>query len=149
MSQSTQSNIVQLNLEKYTKEYYDVFNVIQQKEKEIDRNAIAKECMDKTQEEQFEIYMNKIGDLPLLKQDLYLLKLRLFYTWEAYKELVEPPTEIAQLIQEAIKDIKFELCFSVKGAEVLVVNEKLHEERHKLLKDSWLPVAENIIKTLK
>lgn len=122
-------NYIQLHLEKVYKEYLDVKHFLERtlKKENLDkiRDEVAKKSIElETDEEISELSFEKLGWIQILQQDLISLKVRLYHTYEAYKELVEPPKELKEEIEIEIKDLAFNLTYSVKGDEITLVNKE-------------------------
>lgn len=120
-------NKLELHLDKCFKEYLDVKNYLKDFYKKLPelKVELAKKVFNKEGEEVDEISYNDIFWVSALEGDLAQLMGRLYHTYEAYKQL-ENPAEKTE-IEEELKEIKFNLTYSVKGDQVDVVDKQGYE----------------------
>lgn len=117
-------NEQQLNyLEKVFVEYIEYKNYLKSIIKPVPEllKEVAEKINDKTTEEQAtEIYMDVIGVQKLHQEDFFNQQQRLFYTVEAYKDIMEIPQEI----KTEIENLKFLQCFAVKNNKTEIVDQQ-------------------------
>ncbi len=119
-------NNLKNRIEKDLREYLDYKLLFESKIKEFEdtQEDFAKQAMEKefSAEEMFD----KRGFLNLIQYDLALAFSRLFYTYEAYKDIVEIPQEVEQTIQKELNNQTEQHIYSSKGE---LVNKELYEQR--------------------
>jgi len=116
-------NKLELHLDKCFKEYLDVKNFLKEFYRNIEelKKEVAKKTEGKEEEEVNEISYKDIFWVSALEGDLAQLTGRLYHTYQTYKQL-EKPAEKTE-IEEELKEIKFNLVYSVKGDQVDVVDK--------------------------
>jgi hypothetical protein len=123
-------NIIKNNLEKVLKEYLSSKNYLMEfsKKENIEKVKadIAKYSFDKEESEIEEYFFKELGWIGALEADVIQLKIRLYHTYEAYKDLVDPPEDLLTLIKEELKGITFKLSFDVKGNSLKVADEEAY-----------------------
>lgn len=127
-----QNNYIELQLEKVYKEYMEVKNFLlnfarKENLEEIKKDIAQNALKEQTDDDRFEYYFKKLGWTSAVQADLTQLKARLFHTYEAYKELVEPPKEIKEEIEKELQDIVFKLTYNIKANQAELVDQKLLE----------------------
>lgn len=132
------ANIIEINLQKTFKEYLDVKNYILQKvnKEQLDTDLAKEVISSNLSEDEIDDYIfEKTGWVQILNEDLRQLKIRLFHTYMAYKDLVEPPKELKEQIEEEIKEMTFKLTYSIKGDELTLVDKEAYEFYKKQFKE--------------
>ena len=113
-------------LEKAYTEYIEYENFLKSIIKPIDvvRKEIAEKITAETTEEEVtELYFNNVEKTLLHRRDFVEQRQRLFYTVEAYKDLMEIPQEI----KDKVKEMSFIQIFGVKIGKEEVMNEEALE----------------------
>jgi hypothetical protein len=131
----------QNKLEQLFKEYLELKNYIQEESKNIE--ALKKEVADKalelfTIEDKANLYFETIGEKEILKIDFLELQKKLYYFYEAYKDLVEIPIEI---VNEFI-DYKIKGVFALKNGKKEIIDKELYNFYKKQHQDYTLGVEE-------
>lgn len=120
---------IETYIEKVYKEYIEYKTLLSQKieaaEKEIKTEFLEGDLNKK--------FFDKIGYLNIAQVDLAELKARLYFTMEAYKDLVEPPKEIKEAIEKELEGAGMNQTFTVKNGEFIIVNQ----ERYDFIKDTY------------
>ena len=109
-------------LEKAYTEYIEYENFLKSIIKPIDvvRKEIAEKITAETTEEEVtELYFNNVEKTLLHRRDFVEQRQRLFYTVEAYKDLMEIPQEI----KDKVKEMSFIQIFGVKNGKEEVMND--------------------------
>jgi len=124
---------MQTKLEQTFKEYTELKNYIQEDSKNIEQlkkqahnEAIELETLD----EQAAYFFDKIGVKDVLRIDFLELQKKLYYTYEAYKDLIEVSPEII----EELKDYKIKSVFAIVGGKKEIIDKDLYssyKEQHK------------------
>jgi hypothetical protein len=130
-------NIVENYIEKIFKEYLDYKNYLLSKAEEVKNQALGFESSE--DQNKYLDYFEKLGWYNIAQSDLAQQKARLFFTMEAYKDLVEPPKELKQQIEKELEGITFQQVFAIKAGERQLVDQ----ERYDLIKDNYF----NFLKT--
>lgn len=117
-------NKIELQLEKVFKEYLNVKHFLKEFYKNLSKlkEELAKESLEKTEEEIYEYTFEKFGYISAIEGDLAQLKGRLYHTYEAYKDLVEIPKEI----KEEVEDLKFTLTYNIRGTDAEIVDQEAY-----------------------
>jgi hypothetical protein len=76
-------------------------------------------------------YFEKVGWIALMQEDLFLQKAKLFFTMEAYKDIIEPPKELTDQIKKELEDVSFEQMFSIIDGERKITNKDKYNARKK------------------
>jgi hypothetical protein len=113
-------------LEKVYTEYVDYENFLKSIIKPLD--VVRKEVAEKitaetTEEEVMEIYFNDVEKSLLHRRDFVNQQQRLFFTVEAYKDVIEIPQEVL----EKVKGMNFIQIFGVKNNTTEVINQEALE----------------------
>ncbi len=117
-------------IEKVFKEYLALKNYLLAETKNIEelKKEFAKASLENLNADD---YFEKIGWIALMQEDLFLQKAKLFFTMEAYKDIIEPPKELTDQIKKEIEDVSFEQMFSVVGGERKITNKEKYNARKK------------------
>ncbi len=110
-------------LEKVFTEYIDYENFLKSITKPLDlvRKEVAEKItIEATEEEVMNLYFSEVEKPLLHRRDFIEQRQRLFYTVEAYKDVIEIP----QAIAEKVKEMKFIQIFGVKNNTAEVINEE-------------------------
>lgn len=117
-------------IEKVFKEYLALKNYLLAETKNIEelKKEFAKASLENLNADD---YFEKIGWIALMQEDLFLQKAKLFFTMEAYKDIIEPPKELTDQIKKELEDVSFEQMFSVVGGERKITNKEKYNARKK------------------
>jgi hypothetical protein len=117
-------------IEKVFKEYLLLKNYILTEAKNIEeiKKEFAKASLDNLNADD---YFEKVGWIALMQEDLFLQKAKLFFTMEAYKDIIEPPKELTDQIKKELEDVSFEQMFSIIDGERKTINKDKYEARKK------------------
>jgi len=121
-------NSIQNNLQNAFQEYQDLKEYIiestkkplEERKKEVADKALEKE----TFEEQMQCYFEEFGESNILGIDFLELQRKLYYTYLAYKDLIEVPENI----KKEIEDLKIGTVFSIIGGKKEITNKELYEK---------------------
>lgn len=130
-------------VEKVFKEYIKLKNYFTEELKKVE--TIKKEFAQASLENlNADDYFEKIGWIALMQEDLFLHKAKLFFTMEAYKDVIVPPKELTDQINKELEDVNFEQMFSIIDGERRVSNQGKYAERKK----EYFIQVENLKKSL-
>lgn len=122
--------LIKRNIEKVFKEYieyktyfYAEIEKIKSKKKEI-----GESLLDIDENTHASILFEEQGWIQYAATDLAQLRLNLYFTYEAYKDMVEIPQELKETVDEELKDVSPRYLFSVKNGEREIVDKNLYEE---------------------
>jgi hypothetical protein len=117
-------NKLELHLDKCFKEYLDVKNYLKNFYLKLPKlkGELAKKLSGKDEEQVNEISYKDVFWVSALEGDLAQLTGRLYHTFQAYKQLENSAEKIE--IEKELKEIKFNLTYSVKGDQVDVVDKE-------------------------
>jgi len=117
-------------IEKVFKEYLTLKNYLLTEVKSIEelKKEFAKASLENLNADD---YFEKIGWIALMQEDLFLQKAKLFFTMEAYKDIIEPPKELTDQIKKELEDVSFEQMFSIMGGERKITNKDKYNARKK------------------
>jgi hypothetical protein len=117
-------------IEKVFKEYLSLKNYLLAETKNIEelKKEFAKASLENLNADD---YFEKVGWIALMQEDLFLQKAKLFFTMEAYKDVIEPPKELTDQIKKELEDVSFEQMFSVVGGERKITNKEKYNARKK------------------
>lgn len=117
-------------IEKVFKEYLLLKNYLELKVKDIEgvKKDFAKLALENLNADD---YFEKVGWIALMQEDLFLQKAKLFFTMEAYKDIIEPPKELTDQIKKELEDVSFEQMFSIIGGERKITNKDKYNARKK------------------
>lgn len=123
-------NLMQSKLQQIFKEYTDLKNYIQEDNKNIEK--LKKEVHDQalkfeTLEEKASFYFDELGYKSLIHVDLMEKKKELYYVYQAYKDLIEIPSNI---IEELI-EYKVNTVFAIIDGEKTVLDKNLYDSYRK------------------
>lgn len=123
-------NIMQTKLQQIFKEYTDLKNYIQEDSKNLEK--VKKEVHDQALQlddvsDQAGLYFDKIGNVEILKIDFLEVQKKLYYTYEAYKDLVQVPEEI----KTEIKDYKIKSVFAIIDGKKEIIDKDLYNSYRK------------------
>jgi hypothetical protein len=121
------SNIIENNVERNYKEYMLYKDKLSQ---EIDKakpkhETFISKSLEMTDQEKVDGYFENFGYLKIMEADLAQQKTRLFFTYEAYKDLVTMPEELETAVKKELEGITFQQVYAVKNDELKLVNEDL------------------------
>lgn len=130
-------------IEKVFKEYLTLKNYILTEAKSIEeiKKEFAKASLENLNADD---YFEKVGWIALMQEDLFLQKAKLFFTMEAYKDIIEPPKELTDQIKKELEDVSFEQMFSVIDGKREIINKDKYDARKK----EYFIQVENLKKTL-
>lgn len=120
-------------LEKVYTEYVEYENFLKSIIKPLDvvRKEVAEKItVETTEEEVMEIYFNDVEKSLLHRRDFVNQQQRLFFTVEAYKDVMEIPQEIL----EKVKGMSFIQIFGIKNGKEEVINEEALEYTKKQIR---------------
>ena len=130
-------------IEKVFKEYLTLKNYFAQEIKKVE--TVKKEFAQASLENlNADDYFEKIGWITLMQEDLYLQKAKLFFTMEAYKDVITPPKELIEQIDKELEDVNFEQMFFIIDGEKKVVSPSKYNDRKK----EYFTQVENLKKQL-
>lgn len=130
-------------IEKVFKEYLTLKNYFAEEVKKVE--AVKKEFAKASLENlNADDYFEKIGWIALMQEDLFLQKAKLFFTMEAYKDVIVPPKELTNQINKELEDVNFEQMFSIVDGQRKVVNPTKYNARKK----DYFAQIENLKKQL-
>jgi hypothetical protein len=117
-------------IEKVFKEYLSLKNYLLTEVKSIEelKKEFAKASLENLNADD---YFEKVGWIALMQEDLFLQKAKLFFTMEAYKDIIEPPKELTDQIKKELEDVSFEQMFSIIGGERKITNKDKYNARKK------------------
>lgn len=117
-------------IEKVFKEYLSLKNYLLTEVKNIEelKKEFAKASLENLNADD---YFEKVGWIALMQEDLFLQKAKLFFTMEAYKDIIEPPKELTNQIKKELEDVSFEQMFSIIGGERKITNKEKYNARKK------------------
>lgn len=121
-------NQIQNNLQNAFKEYQDFKEYIIESTKkpleERKKNVADKALEKETFEEQMQCYFEEFGESSILGIDFLELQRKLYYTYLAYKDLIEVPDNIKKEVEE----FKIGTVFSIIGGKKEIINKELYEK---------------------
>jgi len=123
-------------IEKIYKEYVSLKNYLKSKEKEIEevKKEIAQTALTDLNAES---YFDKIGWYSIMQiQDLELLRARLFFTMEAYKDIIEPPKELKEEIDKELQNTNYTTVYAIIDNERKIVDQIRYDKN----KENFLQV---------
>ena len=123
-------------IEKIYKEYVSLKNYLKSKEKEIEevKKEIAQTALTDLNAES---YFDKIGWYSIIQiQDLELLRARLFFTMEAYKDIIEPPKELKEEIDKELQNTNYTTVYAIIDNERKIVDQIRYDKN----KENFLQV---------
>lgn len=130
-------------IEKVFKEYLTLKNYFAEEVKKAE--TVKKEFAQASLENlNADDYFEKIGWIALMQEDLFLQKAKLFFTMEAYKDVIVPPKELTDQINKELEDVNFEQMFSIIDGQRKVVNPTKYDARKK----DYFAQVENLKKQL-
>ena len=121
-------NPLQSKIEQTAKEYLscktiaDKEAISAKKEKDKNKEQIAKDAVGKTKEEIHGMYFDTFASLELLVKDMFYLKSKLYHQIELVKDVIEVPQEILELV----KDYRQPLMYAIIGDEKKLIEEELY-----------------------
>jgi len=117
-------------IEKVFKEYLSLKNYLLTEVKSIEelKKEFAKASLENLNADD---YFEKVGWIALMQEDLFLQKAKLFFTMEAYKDIIEPPKELTDQIKKELEDVSFEQMFSIIDGERKITNKDKYNARKK------------------
>lgn len=117
-------------IERVFKEYLSLKNYLLTEVKNIEevKKEFAKASLENLNADD---YFEKIGWIALMQEDLFLQKAKLFFTMEAYKDIIEPPKELTEQIKKELEDVSFEQMFSIIDGERKITNIDKYNARKK------------------
>ena len=125
------ANYLQTYLERVLKDYLGIKENLEKhllKENiEKIRLDIAEKSSVLSEDDFLDYQFNKMGWLIALQNDLVQFKMQLYFTWTAYKDLVEPPKEIKEVIEKELDKIVFKTTYSIINGELILVDKDLLE----------------------
>lgn len=130
--------IIKSNLEKVFKEYTEYKDTLQtlMKKMEVNKDNFATTILNIEDEDaQNEYFYEEKGWLSSANNDLAQLKMRMYFTYEAYKDIINIPEELKVRIEEELKDVSPRYVFSLKNGEKEIIDKELfnqHKEQFKL-----------------
>lgn len=121
---------VKTYIEKVFKEYLILKNYFAE---EVKKGETVKKEFAKTSLENLNAddYFEKLGWIALMQEDLYLQKAKLFFTMEAYKDIIVPPKELTDQINKELEDVNFEQMFYIVDGERKIINQSKYDARKK------------------
>lgn len=122
-------------IEKVFKEYmeYKTYLLAETSKLEEVQKEIVDISIDLTEEQLPVMYFEKLAWYGIAQADLAEQKARLYFTMEAYKDLVEPPKEIKEAIEKELEGAQFNQVFAIKNGEREIVNQ----QRYDLIKNTY------------
>jgi hypothetical protein len=120
---------LETQIEKIYKEYIEYKTLLTQKIEQTEQEVGREFLEDYTHEK----FFDKVSYLSVAEVDLAELRMRLYFTMDAYKDLVEPPTEIKEAIEAELEGVKMNQTFTVKNGEFIIINQ----ERYDLIKENY------------
>jgi hypothetical protein len=69
-----------------------------------------------------------MGFVTALNGDFTQLKMQLFFTWQAYKDLVEPPKELKTVIEKELEGVQLKTVYSTINGELNLVDKGLYNQ---------------------
>lgn len=134
---------VKTYIEKVFKEYLTLKNYFAEEVKKAEtvKKEFAKASLANLNADD---YFEKIGWIALMQEDLFLQKAKLFFTMEAYKDVIVPPKELTDQINKELEDVNFEQMFSIIDGERKITNQSKYDARKK----DYFAQVENLKKQL-
>lgn len=122
-------NKIQLHLETIYKEYLETKNFILKFKEDFSKlkEEVAKESLEMDEDKVDENYYKRVAWVGALESDLIQLKVRLYHTWIAYKDIAELSKELKEEIEEELKDLNFKVTYDVKGSQVTLIDKDAYE----------------------
>lgn len=133
--------MMQNKLEQLFKEYLELKDYIQEDSKNIE--SLKKEVASKALElydieDKASLYFDTIGEKEIFKIDFLELQKKLYYFYQAYKDLIEIPESISK----ELEDYKVKGVFAIKNGKKEIIDKELYNFYKQQHRDYTLGVEE-------
>jgi hypothetical protein len=126
------TNYIELYLERVLKDYLATKEILEKslshESKEKARKDIAEKSYSLSEQELSDYTFKKMGFVTALNGDFTQLKMQLFFTWQAYKDLVEPPKELKTVIEKELEGVQLKTVYSTINGELNLVDKGLYNQ---------------------